>query len=307
MTGKVIKVFGRYYTVKSEEGREINCILRGIIRKDKRLRRFSDPAATGDIVDFEINDDGEGVINSILDRDNIFSRKERGNSKEDIIASNLDQVAVIQSFKIPKPNLRFVDRLIVRGEKENIPVILCVNKLDLAEKKDISYFISYYKNAGIEVIFTSALNGKGLNKLKEIIRGKTTLLAGSSGVGKSTIINSIYPGHNIKTTEVSESTGKGKHTTTNVIMHTMADGTEIIDTPGLREFGLVDIELHFLKNYFMEFKMYNDNCSFRSCTHDHEPGCEIKNQVDSGNICYDRYVSYLQILHSLKDHYDSMY
>ncbi|MCP4132014.1 MAG: ribosome small subunit-dependent GTPase A [bacterium] len=306
MTGVVVNVLGRYYTVECGDER-INCVLRGRIKKDKSLRKYSNPAATGDIVDFEITEGGEGVINSIEERRNLFSRKDKIKGKEDIIAANLDQIIIIQSFLDPLLNLRFVDRLLVRADKENIPVFLCVNKVDLVDEQAVEYIYSYYRGAALTVVIMSAETGEGVDRVKEIIENKLSIFVGYSGVGKTTLLNSLYPGLNMRTSEVSESTGKGKHTTTNVAMVSLDEKTRIIDTPGVREFGLVDIEPQFLGNYFNEFKEYIDECNFKPCTHDHEPKCEVKRQVEEGNICEDRYISYLQILYSLKEDYENMY
>ncbi|PKL38096.1 MAG: ribosome small subunit-dependent GTPase A [Spirochaetae bacterium HGW-Spirochaetae-1] len=307
MEGKVIKGFGRYYTVKSGS-EEYTCVLRGKIKQDKRLKRYSDPVAVGDLVAFFLNaDGGGGVIETIHERKNIFSRKDRGNRKEDILASNLDQIIVIQSYDEPPFNLRFVDRLFVRGEKEGIPVLLCVNKSDLAGPKDEEYIRSYYKKTNMKVISVSARTGRGLGEMKKMTAGKCSVLAGYSGVGKSSILNGIYPGLDLKTSTVSESTGKGRHTTTNVALVDIDDRTSIIDSPGLREFGLMDIEPRDLAGYFSDFRDYIDDCRFKPCTHDHEPECGVKKQVEAGGIFYDRYISYLNILYSLKEYYDNMY
>ncbi|HON79463.1 MAG TPA: ribosome small subunit-dependent GTPase A [Spirochaetota bacterium] len=307
MKGIVVKGYGLFYTVKYNNQR-INCTLRGILRKKLDSKRFSNPIAVGDFVTISTNDDGTGTIDDIDERRNIFSRKEKGRTrKEDIIACNLDRIIVIQSFKQPKLNLRFVDRLIIRGQKENIPVILCVNKTDLAAAGDIDYVKNYYRGAGIDILFVCAIEGKGVSELKNIISGKTSLLAGYSGAGKTSLLNAIYPHLDLRVSEVSESTGKGRHTTTNVSMVTADNNTNIIDTPGLREFGLMDIEPHTLETFFPEFSGYRNNCVFSPCTHDHEPKCEIKKQVDAGHIFKDRYISYLYMLNSLKEYYNRMY
>ncbi len=282
-------------------------MLRGKLRKDERLKRFSDPVATGDLVDFEISETGEGIINGVHERRNTFTRMDSRSRKEDLIAANLDMIVVIQAFRMPRLNLRFVDRLMVRGEKEGIPLLLCVNKSDLADTGDISYLREYYENTGTGIIITSAVTGTGLDRLKKSLKGRTSLLAGYSGVGKSTLLNRLYPELELRTAEVSDSTQKGRHTTTNVEMMLLEEDTFILDTPGFREFGLMDIEPHLLGNYFHEFGEYARSCNFRSCTHDHEPGCEIKHQVEEGKISGDRYVSYLNILNSLREQYDNMY
>ena len=305
MTGMITKVFGRYYTISTDEG-DIIAVLRGRLRKDKRLKRYSDPAAVGDMVEYTLGDDGSGVIEEVLERRNVFTRKDRGRRGEDLIGANLDQILVIQSFHEPRLNLRFVDRILVRGEKEGIPVALCVNKSDLALRGEASEIKDYYRDSGLEIITVSALKRKGLDKLKQITFGKRSILVGYSGVGKSSLLNSIYPGLDLKTSEVSDSTGKGRHTTTNVELVRINETTAVIDTPGVREFGLMDIEPPELADYFREFS-YAESCQFRPCTHDHEPGCGVKELVEEGKISEGRYISYLNILYSLKEYYDNLY
>lgn len=305
--GIVVKVFGLYYAVECGE-ETINCVLRGKIRQNEDLSVYSDPVAVGDIVEFEPGSDGTGVINDVVERRNIFSRREKGrNKKEDIIASNLDLIVVVQSFKNPKMNLRFVDRLAVRGKKEAIPVLLCLNKKDLAKKDALKYVKAYYSSTDIDICFVSAITGEGMNTLKKYLDNRISLFAGNSGVGKSSILNYLCPSLNLRVCEVSKSTNKGKHTTSNVEMINIYGNTRIIDTPGVREFGLMDIEPEHLGQCFHEFGNYQEKCGFKQCTHDHEPDCEVKRQVESGTVFEDRYISYLNILYSLKDYYENMY
>lgn len=306
MNGLIVRVYGRFYTVRHEGG-EVNSVLRGKLKINEQLKNFSSPVAVGDSVEFHINDEGLGVIESINPGRNHFSRKDRIKGKEDLIASNLDMVVVVQSFAQPKYNLRFVDRLLVRGVSENIPVLLCVNKIDLAEKEDIDFINSYYKNTGINIVFTSVKENKGIDEFKGFLARGRSLLVGYSGVGKSSLLNTIFPTLNLKTNEVSESTGKGKHTTTNVRLEFVDEHTELIDTPGVREFGLMDIEPERLGAYFEDFAAHADGCRFRPCTHDHEPGCVVKQLVEDGVIHRERYISYLNILYSLRENYDNMY
>ena len=306
MTGTVVEVFGKYYTIGYDD-RKINCVLRGRIRRDKRLERFSEAAAVGDIVDFELDGDGGGSIESVRPRKNVFTRKYKESDREDLLAANLDQIMVIQSFSTPRLNLRFVDRLLVRGRKENIPAVLCVNKLDLAAKGDIKQLSAYYKGYDLNILTVSAKTGKGLDTVADALKGKLSLLTGNSGVGKSSILNGLYPGLDLRTSEVSESTGKGRHATTNTEMICLESGTRIIDTPGLREFGLLDIEPHELGRYFMEFSDLAAGCGFSPCTHEHEPGCAVQQLVAEGVIPEERYISYLNILATLKEYYSNRY
>ncbi|HOO73131.1 MAG TPA: ribosome small subunit-dependent GTPase A [Spirochaetota bacterium] len=302
----MVKTFGRYYTVRCGAS-QVNCVLRGKIRLDDSLDRYSEPVAVGDTVSFDEQDDGTGVINEIRPRKNAFTRKDRGRSKEDIIAANLDQLVIIQSFVKPKLNLRFVDRVAVRGEKESIPTVLCVNKADLAGDDDIKRLHEYYSGSPLAISVVSAVKRLNLVQLKKILKGKTSLFIGTSGVGKSTILNSLFKGLELRISEVSESTGKGRHTTTNAEMIIPEKGTAIIDTPGVREFGLMDIEPPVLARYFHEFGDLDNQCRFQPCTHDHEPGCRVKELVESGVISHERYISYLNILHSIKEYYDTRY
>lgn len=306
MTGTIVKTFGRYYTVAHDGGR-INCVLRGRIKSDVRLKRFSEPVAVGDVVDFARSTDETGVIESIHERRNAFTRKDGGRSKEDLIAANLDLIVVIQSFARPRLNLRFVDRLIVRGEKEGIAVALCVNKADLAEAGAADGIARYYRGAAVPVYIACAATGEGIDELRAAVAGRAAIFVGNSGVGKSSILNRLYPGLDLRTNEISESTGKGRHTTTNAEMVMAPDGTRIIDTPGLREFGLMDIEPHRLGEYFMEFPRYAKSCSFRPCSHDHEPGCAVRRRVERGTISEERYISYLNILASLRENHENRY
>lgn len=306
MTGIVIRVFGRYYTVK-QDNVEYMSVLRGKIKKDPDMKNFSNPVATGDLVNFSIDRDGLGIIESLIKRRNYFSRKDKLKGKEDIIAANLDQVIAVQSFTTPRLNLRFVDRILVRGVSAGIPVVLCVNKLDISDKDDIAYINSYYRDSGLTIIFVSALTGEGIDSFRDMISGVRSLLIGSSGVGKSSLLNRVFPGLNIKTTEVSESTGKGKHTTTNVQMEQIDSSTELIDTPGVREFGIMHIEPHMLGTYFQDFNKASKKCRFSPCSHDHEPDCEVRRLVDLEKIHPERYISYLNILYSLRENIDNMY
>ncbi|MFW5709846.1 MAG: ribosome small subunit-dependent GTPase A [Bacteroidota bacterium] len=305
--GIVVKVMGLYYTVNAD-GESRNCTLRGRIRQSEENKTITNPVAVGDYVNFTIQDDGSGVIENIHDRTNIFSRKEKGrNSKEDIIAANCDLIVVMQSFRQPRLNLRFVDRISVRGKMQGIPVLVCVNKSDLAKENEKMGVLDYYRNAGNDIVFVSAVTSHGLKDLYRYLEGNVSILVGFSGVGKSSILNGIFPSLDLRVKEVSSRTGKGRHTTTNVEMIKVDDNTAIIDTPGMREFGLMDMEPHIVGNYFYEFAEYADKCSFMPCTHDHEPGCEIKRLVEQGTISTERYVSYLNILHSLQEYFDNMY
>lgn len=307
MIGVIAKVYGLYFDVIAGGGR-YRCTLRGRMRTRSDLERFSDPVAVGDIVEIEVGTDGMGVIDEIKERKNVFSRKEKGrHSREDVIAANLDLVLIIQSFYRPRLNLRFVDRLAVRAKMDGIPVLACFNKADLATGQDENYVHAYYARAGIGALCTSALTGRGLDELKSFARDRTSLLVGYSGSGKTSILNALFPGIELRVSDISDKTGKGRHTTTNVEMIEPEKGYRFIDTPGVREFGLIDLHPSELEAYFAEFAEAREKCSFRPCTHEHEPDCEVQRMVESGNIHPDRYLSYLYLLASLKDYYSRMY
>ena len=302
----MVKVFGKYYTVEFE-GRMITSTLRGRLRQDSRLEKYSDPVVVGDRVEFELDSDGEGSIHEVLERKNVFTRKYKNSRRDDLIAANVDRIVAIQCFGKPRLNPRFVDRLLVRGIKEGIPLLLCVNKLDLAEEGELDALDSYYRGYDLSLRTTCALTGEGVAELRDDLSGRLSILIGNSGVGKTSLLNAMYPGLGLRTREVSGSTGKGRHATTNVAMFRLEGDTRIIDTPGLREFGLVDIEPPELGDYFMEFGRYAERCDFRPCTHDHEPGCEVKRLVERGRISEERYVSYLNILASLREYRENRY
>jgi ribosome biogenesis GTPase len=304
--GTISHVFGRFYSVIKDDGSQIQCVLRGKTRLDGKWKLYSNPVAVGDIVRIDVASDESGTIEEIIPRRNAFTRKDKKDKgkdrRQDLIAANIDLIVVIQSFYDPHLNPRFVDRIAVRAGKERIPIVLCVNKLDLAGDDFCEYIHSYYRNAPIEVFFTSADTGKGIEELSALIKGKRSILIGYSGVGKTTLLNKLYPGINLRTSDVSVSTGKGRHTTTNVMMKRLPDGTEIIDTPGVREFGLMDIEPNELSDYFYEFPEYNRKCTYSPCSHDHEPGCSVKKAVEDGKISEERYISYLNILESIREY-----
>ena len=308
--GVIIRVFGRFYTVRYED-KEYNSVLRGKLRLSGKWSGYSNPAAVGDNVNFIPCIDGSGTIVDIIDRTNAFTRKDkkdRGKERrQDIIAANINLILVVQSFYDPHLNPRFVDRIAVRGAVEGIPTVLCINKLDLATEEYPAYVHEYYEGSGMEIVFTSAKTGDGIEALKTRLAGNRALIIGYSGVGKSTLMNTIYPGIVLATSPVSESSGKGCHTTTNVRMMQYSDGTELIDTPGVREFGLMDIEPHMLGKYFHEFGEIGTKCRFNPCSHDHEPGCEVKRLVEEGIIAEGRYISYINILESIKEYRDRIF
>ena len=299
--GKVVTIYGRYYTVECG-GKRLTCVLRGKLRKDPRLEKYSEPVAVGDMVEVDMESSESGAIAEVLDRRNLFTRKYKDSDREDIIAANLDQIVIIQCFGKPAYNLRFVDRLLVRAVREDIPALLCMNKSDLSDRASCRYVADYYRGSNLRILTVSAVTGSGMDELKSLLTGSVSICLGNSGVGKTSIINRLYPGYDLPTAEVSRHTGKGRHTTTNVSMLTPDQGTGIIDTPGLREFGLLHMTPEELGTCFMEYPLYAAECEFHPCTHDHEPGCAVKRRVRDGEIHRDRHISYLHILSSLREY-----
>ncbi len=307
MEGVVVKIYGRYYTVESE-GRDINTVLRGRLKQDPELQRFSSPVAVGDRVRVSVNkDDDTGTIDQVLARRNYLARKDRIQGKEDLLAANLDMVMPVQSFLKPRLNHRFVDRIMAASLCSHIPVTICINKEDLARQGDREKIESYYERSGCRILMVSAWKEKRMEELMETIQGKRVLMAGASGVGKTTLLNRIFPGMDHLTSHISEKTGKGRHTTTNAVLIRHSDNTEIIDTPGMREFGVSNIEAHLLERCFPDFDGLRENCRFSPCTHDHEPGCAVIEARESGDLDPDRHRSYLNILHSLQEEESRMY
>ncbi|MCX7678724.1 MAG: ribosome small subunit-dependent GTPase A [Spirochaetes bacterium] len=307
MTGIVLKGYGLYYDVVVN-GNRLRCTLKGKLRTRRDLQKFSNPVAVGDVVKVEIGPNGNGVIVDLEKRKNTFSRKEKGkNSREDIIAANIDLVIIIQSFYKPRLNLRFVDRLMVRAKMDAIPVLLCFNKIDLANKADERYVRDYYAHSQADIVCTSAVTGQGLDVFKAFVCNKIALLVGYSGSGKTSILNALFPEIKLRVSEISEKTGKGKHTTTNVEMIEPQVGYRLIDTPGVREFGILDLHPNELEAFFPDFSDARKKCTFKPCTHEHEPNCHVQKMVEKGAIHPDRYLSYLYLLSSLKEYYSRMY
>lgn len=299
LIGKVISAHGAIFNVQVGD-KLIQCKLRGKMRlKDKTS---TSPVVAGDNVKIKVLEDGTGVIEEVFERFNKLYRRAVGKGElEHVIVANIDQAIVVTSFNMPHVPWGFVDRLLIASERNNIKPIICINKIDLIEDwREVNEFIKVYgKKAGYEIIKTSAETGEGLDTLKKILKDKTSVFVGQSGVGKSALINAIEPGLNVRTTEVSEKTGKGRHTTTHTELHHLSFGGFIADTPGIKEFGLAGIEKNELGFYFPEFRKFIDECKFSNCTHTHEPDCAVKEAVHSGKIDKRRYMSYVNILNSL--------
>ena len=291
--GLVMRATGSWYEVL-HEGEILRCRMRGKLRL--RGVRSTNPIVVGDMVACECGEDGEWVIVDIAPRHNYIIRRASNLSKEShIIAANIDRAMLVVTLVKPVTATEFVDRFLVTCEAYKVPVTILLAKIDLLSEKAIAEFHRVYEGAGYEVIDISATQGIGVERVKEMLAGKTTLLSGNSGVGKSTLIGAIDPTIEIRTGEISDSFHKGKHTTTFSTMYRTADGF-IIDTPGVKGFGLIDIDDKELWHYFPEMISRAGECRFFNCTHTHEPHCAVVAAVESGEISYSRYESYLKIL-----------
>ena len=293
--GLVMRATGSWYEVL-HEGEILRCRMRGKLRL--RGVRSTNPVVVGDTVHCEAGEDGEWVIVDIAPRHNYIIRRASNLSKEShIIASNIDRAMLVVTLVEPITAVEFIDRFLVTCEAYKVPVTILLAKIDLLRETPemIEQFHQVYEGAGYEVIDISATEGIGVERVKEMLAGKTTLLSGNSGVGKSTLIGAIDPTIDIRTGEISDSFHKGKHTTTFSTMYRVADGF-IIDTPGVKGFGLIDIDDKELWHYFPEMISRAGECKFFNCTHTHEPHCAVIEAVKREEIAFSRYESYLKIL-----------
>lgn len=308
MIGVVVKSTGSWYQVKTQDGNYVQCRIKGKFRLEGI--KHTNPIAVGDQVDYEIETNNEqhtGVINKIHDRKNYIIRKSSNLSKQThIIASNIDQALLVASLVQPQTSLGFIDRFIMTAEAYHIPTILIFNKADLYEgplADILDETMSMYRKIGYQCLETSVVNGKNTEQLKLMLKDKTTLVAGHSGVGKSSLLNSISPGLNLKTGDISNFSQKGTHTTTFAEMFELSFGGNIIDTPGIKEFGIVDFNESEISHYFKEMRPYINKCRFNNCKHLNEPGCAVKEAVGNGEIAQERFESYINIL-TKKDYYE---
>ena len=290
-----MRATGSWYEVL-HEGEILRCRMRGKLRL--RGIRSTNPIVVGDTVHCEAGEDGEWVIVDIAPRHNYIIRRASNLSKEShIIAANIDRAMLVVTLVEPVTAVEFIDRFLVTCEAYKVPVTILLAKIDLLRETPemVEQFHHVYEGAGYEVIDISATEGIGVERVKEMLSGKTTLLSGNSGVGKSTLIGAIDPTIEIRTGEISDSFHKGKHTTTFSTMYRVADGY-IIDTPGVKGFGLIDIDDKELWHYFPEMISRAGECKFFNCTHTHEPHCAVIEAVKSEEIAFSRYESYLKIL-----------
>ena len=306
MQGLVYKSTGSWYIIKDKSGQVWNARIKGVLKIDEGITS-TNPIAVGDIVSFETENEEEhsAMITGINDRKNHINRQSpRVKYQQHIVAANIDQSLLIATIKEPRTSQGFIDRFLVACEMYHVPAVVIFNKFDLYKKKEETIFDELkdiYENIGYKVVAMSVKENLGVQEVKGLLADKISLISGHSGVGKSSFINSILPGSNITTKVISGWSGKGQHTTTFAEMYDLPFDGKIIDTPGMREFGLIDIERQELSGYFPEMRNRLAQCQFNNCLHINEPGCAVKEAVAKGEIHEDRYVSYYNILESINE------
>ena len=292
-TATVVRATGSWYDVL-HDGETVRCRIRGRLRL--KGVRSTNPVVVGDEVACEADEGGDYVIADILPRRNYVIRRASNLSKEShIIAANVDQALLMASLRSPETPTEFVDRFLVTCEAYKVPVTILLSKLDLQDAEAVAEFRAVYEGAGYRVLEVSVREGRGVEEVRELLAGRTTLVSGNSGVGKSTLIQAIDPSLDIRTGEISGSHHKGRHTPTFSTMYPLAGGGAVIDTPGIKGFGLIDIDEAELWHYFPEMMRVAPACRFYNCTHTHEPGCAVTEAVKAGEIAWPRYESYLKI------------
>jgi len=306
MDGVVIKSTGSWYTVRTDKGDIVECRIRGIFRLSGI--KSTNPVTVGDIVDFDIEENSKnGIITSIHERKNYIIRKSVKLSKQThIIAANIDQVFLLVTLEDPPTFTSFIDRFLATAEAYSIPAILIFNKIDLYNKELLEQkqkLENIYRDIGYECIDISATKNVNIDKLKIMMKDKVSMFSGHSGVGKSTLINTIHPELDLKIAEISTQHKQGQHTTTFAEMHSLPFGGYIIDTPGIKGFGVVDFSKEEIGDFFPEIFALKQNCKFNNCLHMNEPDCAIKRAVEKGEIAASRYISYLQLLEDEQENY----
>lgn len=298
MTGLVMKSTGSWYLVRAENGDVLECRLKGKIRLDDR--KTTNPVAVGDIVDLEIDKDGSNQIAKIHPRRNYIIRKSINLSKQaHILASNLDQAILVATLVAPRTSLGFIDRFLVTAEAYDIPAKIIFNKKDILDDDALELqneIMTLYSNIGYECFAVSSFNQDDISSIKHLLKGKTTLIAGHSGVGKSTLVNAIEPNLDLRTGDISSAHLKGTHTTTFAELFPLSFGGNIIDSPGIKELGLVEMKKEEVGHYFPEIRERMNHCKFNNCLHVNEPKCAILKALEEGEISRERYQSYLGIL-----------
>ena len=308
MTGIVYKSTGSWYTVKSSNGNFVECRIKGKFRM--KGIKSTNPIAVGDVVDFELDESSDaitGVIHNIQERKNYIVRKSVNLSHQThIIASNLDYVFLLITVHNPPTTFNFIDRFLVTAEAYGIETILVFNKIDTFDETtlDEQLYMQYvYKEIGYKCLRVSSTQSKGIEELKELMKDKVSMFSGHSGVGKSTLVNALEPTLHLKTKTISEQSMQGQHTTTFAEMYDLSFGARIIDTPGIKGFGIVDMEKEEISGYFPEFFKLKEFCKFNNCLHKDEPKCAVKDALEKDEIAWSRYSSYLKILEGDDENY----
>lgn len=308
MKGVVYKSTGSWYTIKSFEGVFYECKIKGKFRIEGI--KSTNPIAVGDQVEFEVETKGDetlGIINKIRPRENYIIRKSVNLSKQThIIAANVDVAFLLVTLNNPPTFTSFIDRFLVTAQAYQIKAVLLFNKMDSYNQKEIleiNYLAALYTSIGYTCIYISAKTGKNIDKVKQMMLGKVSMFSGHSGVGKSTLVNILEPTLELKTSEISSQHMQGQHTTTFAEMYDLSFGAQIIDTPGIKGFGVVEVDKQELGNYFPEFFELKGHCKFNNCLHLQEPKCAIKQALENDTLSWSRYKSYLQILEGEQDHF----
>ena len=298
MQGTVIKSSGSVYGVRATDGTLVDCRVKGNFRL--KGIRSTNPVAVGDHVLFDVREDGTAYIVEILERRNYIVRKASNLSKQShILAANLDLCFLVVTVSHPVTATTFIDRFLAAAEAYRVPVVLVFNKTDIysdAECEELEYLTALYESIGYKCLHASAAQNSGIEALKEMMRGKVSLLAGNSGVGKSSLVNAIAPDIAARVGEISKTHDTGMHTTTYTEMFEFMPESYIVDTPGVKGFGTFDMEIEEISHYFVEFFELSKDCRYGNCTHTHEPGCAVLEALEAGRLAPSRYQSYLSML-----------
>lgn len=305
MKAIVYRSTGSWYNIKTEAGNSMSARIKGIFKIDGITS--TNPIAVGDEVEIDVESEtaNTAIITHIYPRRNYINRQSPAHKHHHhIVAANIDQSLMFATLKDPKTSQGFIDRFLVTSEAYHVPAIVVFNKADLYKNKELEKYATLnevYTAIGYKTVLMSIKTGQGVEEVRDLLKGKTTLLSGHSGVGKSSFINSIFPEIKLKIQDVSGWSGKGMHTTTFAEMFDLPLEGKVIDTPGMREFGLVDISRQELSHYFPEMAKLINECQFNNCLHINEPGCAVKNALETGSVNIDRYISYCNILDSIDD------